>query len=1117
MTAEHFSLRTASSGSRFPSRALIISLFAALSFWIVIANFGTSRVLIGGDASAVWADPTSYLLDLAGIYHNYTGLGYNGALWLGALFPLLTTASALQAFGLSPPAIERIVFAAMFFLTFLGEYTLVRAVLQDRVTEEQAEIGSFFAALVYGVNAYVVWAYSGPIFDLMLSYAALPWVAYGVCIGAQRRALTGIGIVAIAIIIDGGSATNVARFGVLLLVIPIAAMWFIVEGRAQGRIIKTAIFGTILGLLGCAWWLLTLPTIISTGLRTVTNFSVTAWLEWMSQRSSFARLFKFDGTTGGLDIPHASWYTSLNADIFGYLPLLIAVLCFGRLRPRLGAMLLVTFLVTDFLAKGTHAPLGFIYAALIDHVPGFTIFRSPWDKWMPLGILAISTLFGMSLASLASWLANGLRLRWLSAIACVVIGILATCVYPWPAFAGSMLRNPSEAGGAAFLTNVPVSYSDVARILRRAPPTERTVIFNSGAPPYPLFTWGYVGQDPLLGFARNPITDFTDVANGLQDAPETRLERALRWLNVRYVVVHRDVKNGVTPPLALGALVHDHARPVYSSAQLDLYELIAQPGSIVHSLQNPIAMSTDALQRSLHTIVGSLDLSPNVNFRLDDFPNRMLLSPVDQSNVLPPLTAVAEPIGSTQLRGELDLLVSNPQTRYVRFDKCGRAHAIAVAYPTEWYAGAVDLTPHVQRICTGKSPLRISLVANSQTVIPNLTQFDTLVNDALRVSDGSRDTSYGLLKPKAGLIGASVTYGSIQLRPVRTLSPKMKDVRALVRAQLGAGYPVLDATNIGYPVQINNWSDPTDPLAARYTSGRGQVNFTGTVNWTTTALLSVGTAYRLSLNYRTKVTGALSVRLDGGQAVLETMSSDGAWHRSIFDVFPDATSSGIMSFKVSTYAAGDVSLRDVRLEELGPNGVLFTRSSNAAPEVSSADIASFTHPLPWIFRVDLRNCRRCALGINVNDVKRWIMLPGHIVARFEGPGAATGPTEAILRGSSAFVIDTASERSTVWFVYAPAILFLIGAVIAVAALAFSIVLVRTSRGAKPEQPSSEQVVPPFLLVCSAMAMLVASAVYCDAKPESDSMIASLWAYGLLWLLVVQGLFCPAETPKFPGR
>ncbi|OQX52630.1 MAG: hypothetical protein B5M53_08085, partial [Candidatus Cloacimonas sp. 4484_209] len=57
-------------------------------------------------------------------------------------------------------------------------------------------------------------------------------------------------------------------------------------------------------------------------------------------------------------------------------------------------------LIGLFLSKGTHSSLGNIYLWMMKHIPGFWIYRAPWQKFAILATLGYSVLIGMGIGNI---------------------------------------------------------------------------------------------------------------------------------------------------------------------------------------------------------------------------------------------------------------------------------------------------------------------------------------------------------------------------------------------------------------------------------------------------------------------------------------------------------------------------------------------------------------------------------------------------------------------------------------------------------------------------------------------------------------------------------------------
>jgi len=682
--------------------------FAGLSLAIPFASYGLTGDLIGGDAAIAWALPAQQLHQVAGVYVDTPGLGYNGATGLASAFPALTIAAGLHAAGVPTAIVARLIIALYFFLAMTGAWRLFTAVLPD---DRASRIAAFIGALFYAVNRYTVLLYFTAQTYFPMVYVALPWLLYGVIEGCERRRGRGIAIVVAALVWAGGAGANPALFGVALCVLGVAAALELAQGVPLRRVAVVTGVGAALGLACCAWWILPLATSVGAGLDTVSAASVGDWALWMSDRSSFLNLFKLDGYTGTSEFPFADWYGSAVGSAFGYIPLAIGLAGLGTYRRRFSAVALLAFAVAVFLSKGVHEPFGWVYQALLDHVPVFSIFRSPYVKWIALEAVLLSLIFALGAAGIVGWIGarSGARSRTVRfALAAVAVAVMA---YPWPAYAGRMLSPDYHEVG--FRSIVPAAYADVAAILQRAGSGVRTIVLNPGSAPYPFYTWGYFGEDPLDVAAQTPIADFTTLLPDAPRMPAGALAAALRSLSVRFVAVHHDVRNAVPSPdpnvlVAAGAAVL-----VYRSKELDLYRIAGAVEPVAQVLDAPVmAQRRDTAVsdgRIGETAPGVLD--PNVGFRVPGAPLQVV-APVASAGAPADVDAAGAAFGWIRDEtdapgspaGELAFVPADPLAVTYRQQPCGDRDGMRLAAPSRWRLGSHEVgTPPVQLCFGGRS------------------------------------------------------------------------------------------------------------------------------------------------------------------------------------------------------------------------------------------------------------------------------------------------------------------------------------------------------------------------------------------------------------------------------
>ncbi|MBV9646119.1 MAG: hypothetical protein JO043_01480, partial [Candidatus Eremiobacteraeota bacterium] len=549
---------------------------ALVSLWLPFANYGFHHDLIGGDAGAAWALPAPMLRQLIGVFVGYPGLGLNASEGIQAL-PVLGLAALLHLVGLSTAVVARLMIALYLFVAMSGAQCLGRTLLQnERSWLREAVVLS--GALFYGMNLYLVHVFGTAQSYFPLGYIALPWMLYGVIVGCERDARVGIALVALAVALAGGVAMNPAFFGVALLVVPIGALLMLAQSVSVKRVAMVCGFGLLFGLGLCAWWVFPAPTGFGGPLSQLSVDDASAWVQWMSQRSSFLELFKLSGYVGGDTIPYAGWYDSPLGSLLGYVPLLVGIAGIGVVRRRLSAVALSLLAASIFLAKGVHAPAATLYQALIDHVPAFSIFRSPYDKWAQLEALFLTIVYVLGFAGLCRRLGVGFRAPVSSALL-VACAALPTVLFVWPAFAGRILQAGTDPF-YSFTTSLPRDYFVVGDYLRQHAGDSRALVLGTAGPSYAQYRWGYFGEDPLPIIAGIPIAA-SDVIPRAAFMPSVDLERAMDALGVRYIVIHDDITNP-QPTADIAQLVAaNDARFILKTPSLRLYERPGGPSSLV--------------------------------------------------------------------------------------------------------------------------------------------------------------------------------------------------------------------------------------------------------------------------------------------------------------------------------------------------------------------------------------------------------------------------------------------------------------------------------------------------------------------------------------------------------
>lgn len=225
-------------------------------------------------------------------------------------------------------------------------------------------------------------------------------------------------------IFNGGSWLGLPLYGGLLVLgfsILVFEIVFIVKDRKINNFLNLLIFYVVIGVgfvLFNAYSLLPYTSkFLNQDYAAVTDKSVVSagegWLNNLSQASSYLNLFRLQGVpdwyAGELkpnpDHAYASLYLNnrlLVVASFAF-PLLIMVAFFlskNKEQKELLILFGISLFFGAFFVAGSHPPLGFLYTFMYEHVPGFSIFRSPYYKFGSEFFIAVAFLISFSLSSL---------------------------------------------------------------------------------------------------------------------------------------------------------------------------------------------------------------------------------------------------------------------------------------------------------------------------------------------------------------------------------------------------------------------------------------------------------------------------------------------------------------------------------------------------------------------------------------------------------------------------------------------------------------------------------------------------------------------------------------------
>ncbi|MGQ9628211.1 MAG: hypothetical protein ACUVV0_15075 [Anaerolineae bacterium] len=486
-----------------------------------------------------------------------------------AMLPLLVTPAALNRLGIPLVPLEMAFFVSLTTISGLSMYYLFLTLFDT----PYRRLGALTAALFYMVNPFVnniLWRHFVLAAYTIYAFTPLLLALYIKGLQAQNglKYASTMALVSLAISPTGAGLAFAAPFTLIMVsYFVFSILREVLRRQTLAYILKFTLLVVILVMLVNAWWLLpqawSFEEMFTIQARYRANIGQTnKWVMlFSSQETSFVNLFRLMGMPSFLgkdgDVPwydYAPTYFTMPFILIGFLIPVLSFLGLLRKHPNQYVVYLGSlFVVSLFLLKGAHPPLGEPYIWAFDHIKWVEAFRVIYQKLGQLLPFTYALLLGLGVGSLYSLLSQ-LSKWWASRITALAFAILAVCVfgvYNFPYWTGEVIppQGPIRGGGHV---EVPAYYLEADAWLQAQGDDFRVFSLPISRSYWGDFTWeyGYWSIDPSLWLFSTPvIARLTNL--GPSSLPRVIAERLtqggtsnaaclLGLLNVRYVMLHGD-------------------------------------------------------------------------------------------------------------------------------------------------------------------------------------------------------------------------------------------------------------------------------------------------------------------------------------------------------------------------------------------------------------------------------------------------------------------------------------------------------------------------------------------------------------------------------------------------
>jgi len=502
----------------------LLGLVPIIWFW------GKGDVLINGVDTNFPLNPLIWFTRRFYVWNNIVNAGTDfSSSTAGLFFHFIQTVPFVLGFRLQ--LVELISLIFWFMLIVFSGFFLSKVIFPRRFLPQ------FLFTVFYSFNVYLFNTWENVKVTNLSLVAAIP-ITLGILILLNRKSITRTRAFLLSLLIGvilSGTGINPSYYFCFVLIIFIYFIGYIVVFPRQ---IKDGLINFSLVILGIllinSFWII--PTIKYVaggvpGAGSIDKMGFTNWVDSLSENTSIFNVIRLQGAwdwystdsaTGlPLYIPYSiNYFYRLPFIVFSLVAPIIALLSL-IFRKKENNYLYLSFalmmLMGIFLGVGTHLPTGHFFRVLLNNIPFFSLFRSPWYIFTPLIFLSYAGLIGLLFDNIFDFV-EARRLKVIKIITYVsgIILIVGNFLYNYPLITGKIFR-PGRSD--SFYVNFPGYVFEAAKWLGETGDKGRIIVYPNDE--IENFKWGYRGIESILQLFVNRETLFASINS--PDSPVSNL------------------------------------------------------------------------------------------------------------------------------------------------------------------------------------------------------------------------------------------------------------------------------------------------------------------------------------------------------------------------------------------------------------------------------------------------------------------------------------------------------------------------------------------------------------------------------------------------------------------